>query len=82
MIDEMAAGAPNPFAALLPEDARRLQRRFSDRGKRAVSTMLTRLRADAAAVELESFRVLILNLAGHLFPPAAQPQAPASIDTA
>jgi hypothetical protein len=75
MIDEIAAGAPNPFAALVPEDARRLQRKFDDRGKRAVSRMLANMRQDLAETELEAFRPVVVELATHLFPPAARPQA-------
>jgi hypothetical protein len=74
MMDEMAAGAPNPFAALVPADARRLQRKFDDRGKRAVSRMLANMRQDLAEVELEAFRPVVAELANHLFPPAARPQ--------
>ena len=75
MIDEMAAGAPNPFAALTPQDARRLQRKFDDRGKRAISRMLANMRQDLAEAELDAFRPIVATLAGHLFPPAARPQA-------
>lgn len=82
MIDEMAAGAPNPFVALVPEDGRRLQRKFGNRGKRAASNMLSKLRPEEAALELESFRELVLDLAAHLFPPAGRPQAPVNLDAA
>lgn len=82
MIEKMAAGAPNPFAALAPEDARRLQRRFSDRGKRAASIMLSKLTPEAAAPELESFQQLVRNLTAHLFPRVAQPHSPVDVDAA
>lgn len=78
MVEEMAAGAPNPFAALAPEDSRRLQRRFDDRGKRAASRMLANMRQDLAEIELEAFRSVVVELANHLFPPAARPQAAAA----
>ncbi|MBB4154396.1 hypothetical protein GGQ80_002309 [Sphingomonas jinjuensis] len=74
LIERMAAGAPNPFAALIPEDARRLQRTFNDRGKRAASRMIANLRDEAAEAELEAFRPTITSLVSHLFPPAARAQ--------
>ena len=83
MIDQMAAGAPNPFAALVSEDARRLQRKFDDRGKRAASRMLANMGQGSAEVELEAFRPVVVELATHLFPPAARPQVPpAAVDDA
>ena len=81
MINEMAAGAPNPFIALVSEDARRLQRKFDDRGKRAVSRMLANMRQDLAEVELAAFRPVVEELATHLFPPAARPQVPPAAAT-
>lgn len=75
MIEEMAAGAPNPFAALEPADAQRFHRRFTDRGKRSASTMLANLRPELAVRELENFRPVIVEAAAHLFPPA-RVQAP------
>lgn len=80
MVDEMAGGAPNPFATLVPEDARRLQRKFNDRGKRAVSRMLANMRQDLAEAELDAFRPIVVELANHLFPPAARALAqPAAV---
>lgn len=75
MVDEMASGSPNPFAALAPEDARRLQREFDHRGKRAASRMLANMRQDLAEAELDAFRPVVVELANHLFPPAARTQA-------
>ena len=63
LIDQMAAGAPNPFAALVSEDARRLQRKFDDRGKRAASRMLANMGQGSAEVELEAFRPVVVELA-------------------
>lgn len=76
----MAAGAPSLFAALVPEDARRLQRKFDDRGKRAVSRMLANMRHDLAEAELDAFRPVVVELASHLFPPAAQTRLAVAAD--
>lgn len=74
MIEEMAAGAPNPFAALEPADALRLRRKFTDRGKQAASKMLAALGPGQVERQLENFRPVIADAETHLFPQAAKAQ--------
>lgn len=75
MVDELAAGGPNPFAALAPSDTLRLQRRFTDNGKRAAARVLANLSSDRAQHELAAFQQIVSDLVGHLFPPAIQPHS-------
>lgn len=68
MVAELVTGGNNPFLGLAPQDALRLQKKFSQDGKRRASRWLSNLSQVDAERELEAFRPLIINLQSHLLP--------------
>ena len=68
LLNQMAAGGANPFAALAAGDALRLQQKFSDQGKKQAAKAIRRMGQKEAERELETFRPIIEKLRAHLFP--------------
>ncbi|WP_143273264.1 ATP-dependent nuclease [Azospirillum palustre] len=65
LVGAMAAGGPNPFEGLEPNDALRLKFKFSDTGKQKAAQHLARMTQTEAERELAEFRQLIIELQGH-----------------
>ena len=68
LVNAMAKGGPNPFSRLEKTDALRLEKQFTDEGKRLASRSFAKLKDLDATDQLNDFQPIISSITSHLFP--------------